>query len=414
MSDDSAVAQFVGMTGTNASTAQSYLEASGGDINAAMNLYLEGGGAPPMKKSSSSTGRKPADTDSVRAPIAPKRARLYGGDLGPSSSLHSHHNRPQRSVHNAFRDFAAETRSAARGTQQRGHDRTLSKLYEPPRHLIFGGSFAEARATGRSGNRWILVSILDSREFASYVMNRDLWAHETVQSVIEQSFILFQHDKEDGLGQQFIAQYRPPEPFPYVCVIDPNTGERMITISVKGKFESDLRSSFLDEIHAFLAVHKLGGSGVVVPSQPPRAPIIDCTEDEQLAAAIAASLTETSMPVDDIDEEYESEGDGVVVLGSMKDENEEVVESPEPLVDEPETDHPNATTIQFRLPGNNRIKRRFDKSKTISELYAFVATQCTCDFEIEMSYPRRALVNRHRTLEDEGVGGCTLIVKEIK
>ena len=120
-----AIAQFVSFTSSDAPTARSYLESTGFDLNAAMNLYLEGGEVAVTGNSSSSTAAAMMGSPEVRAPIPAKKARLYD-DFGPGpnqfSNSYGNHagygggaaapstrstRRSSRSIHHAFRDHAA-------------------------------------------------------------------------------------------------------------------------------------------------------------------------------------------------------------------------------------------------------------------------------------------------------------------
>jgi len=40
--------------------------------------------------------------------------------------------------------------------------------------------------------KWIMVNIMDSREFACQILNRDLWSDRTVQQTIRENFYFLQ------------------------------------------------------------------------------------------------------------------------------------------------------------------------------------------------------------------------------
>ena len=245
--------------------------------------------------------------------------------------------------------------------------------------------------------------------------------------------------------KSFVSLYKPPRPLPHVCIVDPNTGECMKVIDIKAKFDNDLRSSFHEQVSAFLGTHRLDATGVYTSTQPPVAPhakqkaersIIDCSEDEQLAAAIAASMKETSVDLtyEDSDDDVvyfhqEEEGEdadggdnnGVEVVdcarpsAQEKEEDTEAASKYPALDDEVEAGNPNATMIQFRLAGPvGRAKRRFDKTRPVSQLYAFINETFDegKEFDLELSYPRRSLApDMEKSLEEAGILNCLVIKK---
>ena len=50
----------------------------------------------------------------------------------------------------------------------------------------------QLRMAGQSQRRWLLVNVQDSMEFASQVLNRDVWSHEAVKSIIAEHFLFWQ------------------------------------------------------------------------------------------------------------------------------------------------------------------------------------------------------------------------------
>ena len=50
----------------------------------------------------------------------------------------------------------------------------------------------QARFAGQVKQKWLLVNVQDSSEFASQVLNRDVWSNHNVKEVIRQYFIFWQ------------------------------------------------------------------------------------------------------------------------------------------------------------------------------------------------------------------------------
>ena len=96
------------------------------------------------------------------------------------------------------------------------------------------------------------------------------------------------------------------------------------------------------------------------------------TEDEQLAAAIAASVSELSSPQEDAEKAPANPVDEI-----------EALERPDPGPTE------DATTIQFRTPDGSRIIKKFAKDDLVQVLYqhvkAILPTQREKSFDVRLN-----------------------------
>lgn len=89
--------------------------------------------------------------------------------------------------------------------------KSLAELFQPPHDIMFHGSFHEvcicnpltysftsyfslrqARLAGEHKRKWLLVNVQDSKEFASQVLNRDVWSNHNVKDIIREYFIFWQ------------------------------------------------------------------------------------------------------------------------------------------------------------------------------------------------------------------------------
>ena len=50
----------------------------------------------------------------------------------------------------------------------------------------------QARLAGEHKRKWLLVNVQDSKEFASQVLNRDVWSNHNVKDIIREYFIFWQ------------------------------------------------------------------------------------------------------------------------------------------------------------------------------------------------------------------------------
>lgn len=68
----------------------------------------------------------------------------------------------------------------------------LEDLFRPPCSILFLGSFMEAREHAKTLNRWLLVNIQNSQEFACQILNRDVWSNQQIQEIVKDHFVLWQ------------------------------------------------------------------------------------------------------------------------------------------------------------------------------------------------------------------------------
>ncbi|XP_050320345.1 UBX domain-containing protein 7 [Bactrocera neohumeralis] len=339
------VERVVEVTGANAGEAKHLLSACNNDVESAVALYFEQGG--------SATEAVPApvidDEDNVRAPIAPKREQLIGPEddnflAAPSLSASGRMQRMNQRVKVCpFRDFAREgalmeeqlqadasglgssngapgrrwasTRAASMVTSAVRAQPTDSKpstssrlgdLFRPPTDISFAGTFQAARARATALSQWLLVNVQDEN-FNSQVLNRDVWSNKEVRQVIKRRFLLWQIDTDTSEGRRFVTFYHCAN-LPYVCVVDPRTGEEM------WKCTEPKESNVLCGLREFISEHKefMDDGADDSPStskrtitlsddeqevegcveKKKRLKLLDLTEEEQINLAIRNSMRE--------------------------------------------------------------------------------------------------------------------------
>lgn len=211
--------------------------------------------------------------DDVRAPIPQKQETLVdAGYEGYEMNNRINRNRVSRvrSVFDGFRNFEEETRRRENEevlleetmppAYNRSKKRTLEELFKPPLDIMF------------------------------QVLNRDLWSNKGVKAIINEHFIFWQQYKQSDEAQRYMTFYKITD-WPYIAVIDPRTGENMATWS---HIEA---GAFPELMTEFLSLHPT----LETPEKEPQrkkqkldtAAIAEMNEEEQLAAAIRASLKET-------------------------------------------------------------------------------------------------------------------------
>lgn len=257
------------------------------------------------------------ESDTVRPPIPPIRQQLVQNpvDLQPSS-----HRTRVSQVYDPFRDFQAEAQWVEHMNNQRegetsgtesNQKRTLQDLFRPPIDIVFRGSFTAARDDGVAKNKWLLVNIQNSKEFACQTLNRDVWSHQTIKDILKEHFVFWQVYHESPEGRRYVQNYRV-RAYPYVAIVDPRTGEEL-----RAWPTSIDHNSFCDSVIEFLAENQLPeqqkssetkNSTNNKPATTDTSSIkkhcvsptlYDQSEEEQLEAAIKASLQENMNLHDD-------------------------------------------------------------------------------------------------------------------
>lgn len=157
----------------------------------------------------------------------------------------------------------------------------------------------QAKEEGTNKNRWLLVNVQNVQEFACQVLNRDVWSNAAVKEIISEHFVFWQiyHDSADG---QRYRQFYNVQEFPHIAIVDPRTGEKMLS------WNSLDAATFCEQVTEFISAHPSPDGSSGAGSFPPTLPqasgsksrrleastLYEQSEEEQLKAAIAASLKE--------------------------------------------------------------------------------------------------------------------------
>lgn len=194
-----------------------------------------------------------------------------------------------------------------------------------------------------------MVNIQDSSEFQCQVLNRDVWSNPAVKTIIKEHFIFWQvyHDSEEG--QRYMMFYQVGE-WPHVAVLDPRTGENLVTWH---KLDA---VTFCDLVTEFLSAHPGLDESSPLPKKQKlelKESIIEADEESQIEAAIKASLAEDmsskSSPTtadDDDDDDGKDDSDTLETFDS----------------DAEEIDY----SLDNKITGKESVKRTFNGDKILN------------------------------------------------
>ncbi len=83
----------------------------------------------------------------------------------------------------------------------------LDYLFPPPGDIMFPFNFDELCRHAAEEEKYCLVNIQKRQEFASQMLNRDIWPDENVRSIMGFRFVFWQHEFESSAGMQYLSVY---------------------------------------------------------------------------------------------------------------------------------------------------------------------------------------------------------------
>ncbi|KAH9398624.1 UBX domain-containing protein 7 [Tyrophagus putrescentiae] len=365
------------------------------------------------------TAAEPMNTDAeVRPPIPPVRQVLVDDYQGNPYSY-------RRNNFDGFRNYEQETRwqeqrlmeesaGPSSSSSENTRSKTFEDLFRPPLDLIYRGNFDMAKFEGQRKNMWLMVNIQNPQEFACQVLNRDVWSNSTVKSILKEHFIFWQSYNNTTEGQKYINFYNVAT-FPYVSIVDPRTGEKMISWH-----EVDT-ISFCEKVTQFLLEHPSPGpkdstKPLILPEVKNKVitniPSKESFEAKQIKAAIKASL----------DKGHSSSDDSI---SSTDDSDDDAYETPSQAENEKEdwknflgSDDSPKVEIVIRYPNGDRENVIFPSSSKMKALLLYVAEKGFNmeEYDLITNFPKKNLssVNEDETLEKAGIHSRDLLYVQMK
>lgn len=346
---------------------------------------------------------------------------------------------------------------------------SLKDLFAAPVHLIHSaGGFQGARNVAKDSRRWLLVNLQRDADFACHALNRDVWRNELVEYLVREGFIFWQSLDTSPDGQIYAQRYNV-QSYPHIGIIDPRTSrlvfrkegwtqENPLTAERFAELATDFCSSHSFDRAPSIprgASNSSSAGGVTASASSsstmnaPAATVDRMTEEEQLQAAIRASMNEASGMNDDDDDdddisendEYimpaDSDDDVKIASGMSNDEdmdtredcNDKVVvaEAPKEVtfhdeivamdVGEEPTGTNGVARIMIRMPDGKRLVRKFNLNDTVKMIYAFVSqssddAKAGKEFELKAGFPPKNLLPIvDDTIASSGLAGDSVTVR---
>ncbi|KAL9656836.1 hypothetical protein ABK040_004371 [Willaertia magna] len=420
--DDEALLNFMSITGENdVDSAKHYLEAAGFD----------------------NTNTSAFDFDNERSPIPQHASRLYDNFNSPTSGFTYDYPPYIQNQFNPQQNQQYQTTSKFnKGSEE------FNELFKKPEDVVFKGTFDAAKRFAEENSRWLLVDVLKDDIFQCHQLNRDTWANDVVKTLINNFFVFWQVDESTSQGQFFKSRY-PIYQYPYICIIDPRTGENVKSWS--GKFVD--APTMVDYLQNFIDSHSLmdhlpspSPNTLHAPNPFENVQIKHQTQQQKQPHPPTIPPPQynssTSVPVTHhnvSNEEDEEEMIRRAIQASLEEatsnnvmEDDDVIEVPPPQEEEKPKQTPDmsidlskyiveqgdTTRIQIKLPDGKRDVVKILKSAPLAAIYAlareklqgsgidkFIVTY------FDKSNKQNTLENiLEKTLADEGLVGASLSV----
>ncbi|KAI8643123.1 hypothetical protein BD408DRAFT_385980 [Parasitella parasitica] len=460
---DQDIVQFCEVTGATPSEAMTFLEIAENDVASAISIYLENSGSQQaiVTSSSSSSRQEPSHPDhgnvmtdeeiarqmqeqeEVRQPIAAKTDILAGGSVSDSypSSIWPRRDNGSGSRPSVFNqgdsatgsvtDFLSRLNSEVTGRASSGPStetlgspatakaKRLADLFRPPFDIMFCGNFENARETAKENNKWLMINVQDPTEFSCQILNRDLWSDRFVKDILNESFIFLQYTNTSADGTRYNTYYTV-NGYPHIAIIDARTGER-IRVWEKALSPTD----FMMDVTEFMEENSADSSSTILKRPKKAKNISDMSEEEQLNAAIAASLNRPSMDTVsdspeasqmDIEPKPTNESTKVNERSSPIKQNEQQQEEElragsafdgiKPVKRDETTNIANSTRIQLKMRDGSRTIRRFLKTDPVRSIFEFVKSDVSdaANQQFELVFNRTQLIDvLDQTIEEAGL-----------
>lgn len=224
---DALVSDFVAITGGDVSQAKQMLELTGNDLQSAIDLYFASAqrdeDVAQRLHEEEMAGLQSVEEEPIRAPIPSKVDRLYG-EYQPVDGLGSTRTRSGRGQVGSSVPIMDAFRQRSDGAGQ-GSER-LASMFDPPREILFQGSFEEAKGEAVANRRWLVLNVQSPSSFDSHRLNRDMWRDETIQALLETSFVVYQTYDVSQDGESLMGYYAIDR-LPVIIMVDPVTGAPM-------------------------------------------------------------------------------------------------------------------------------------------------------------------------------------------
>eukprot|EP00835_Amoeboradix_gromovi_P001940 NODE_100_length_20777_cov_0.240884.p2 type:complete len:353 gc:universal NODE_100_length_20777_cov_0.240884:15902-16960(+) len=290
--------QFIEITNSSIDDAQRFLSITDNQVEHAIQLYFLNAENPQDLQNIPNIPApivlEPQETPSVEEEISQDHNSSYdpaGGEPSVDEDIDDqqmdyqafehllqnpgfHHRQLEDLMHHANSQFMPQSRQS-------------NELFPPPAHLIHQLPIDRAQQIANAQSKWIFLIISNPQEFVCQQINRDLLSDDFIQEILNNFYVVY-YLQNTPLSEQFKQLYPFPKP-PYICIIDPRTGERVRQYkSVHSLMKVDV-SEWAVELTSFLEEYDLNKSFIQTISKQEKR-VDEMTEEEQIELALQESM----------------------------------------------------------------------------------------------------------------------------
>ena len=173
------------------------------------------------------------------------------------------------------------------------------EMFPPPSELVHHLPLERAQTIANNSSKWIFLIISDPAEFVSQKINRDLLKDEFIQELLNPNFYVVYYLQSSPNAAQFKQLYQFQKA-PYICIIDPRTGERVRQYPHGHPLMKIEIMEWASELTAFLEEFDLEKAFIGNLSKQEKQ-VEQMTEEEQIELAMQQSMGTATTPRDSKD-----------------------------------------------------------------------------------------------------------------
>lgn len=419
MATDSMVAEFVTLTCASTEEAKSYLEMANGNLQEAVNLFMEMGGS---SGGTGGGGGAPASgsggDDDVRAPIPAFNDQIVEQQVKRRRVEVEHAMEFDSLTMNSRMSFDRPDQSAySGGSQKTATSQAMNELFAIPAYNE-GAPLGKVVERAKDEGKWILVNIQQAEMFASHRLNRDVWSDEIIKDMVTDSFLFWQRDDKAVEGNQFCKHYNiGGQQLPHICVVDPRTGRSVKSWDGQKWKDSRVAAEFL---MGFLDKFSMP-QAPQAPQAQPAAQIASSAPSQPSAQPSGEAPKPDAKPPAPGSKEAAADG-GKSLATPAVDGGSGAGDGPapdEPIADMPDepADGAESLKVSFRLPSGQRVMRRFSPADAVQQMFnvaSALAKKPVRLIDLSTQFPKRSLRDIQGGLElpmkDAQVAGNMVLV----
>uniref|UniRef100_A0A7S1N5L7 UBX domain-containing protein n=1 Tax=Eutreptiella gymnastica TaxID=73025 RepID=A0A7S1N5L7_9EUGL len=306
MSSEDPITEFMLITGAGSEQATQILETVNYNVEEAVNLFFASNDPGPGSSSGFDSGFAAMQDDYVPPPVT---STMQDQLIQEPSRDFPSTQRPADFQAGSMGAHYAAMRSQRQAEEEKpvstfATGSALEDIFHAPPYC-FHGTLEQAKTYSVNESKWLLVNIINSDCFNSQRLNRDTWANDSVAATIQAYFVFWQQYNTTEKGLKFCSLYNVHS-YPTCLILDPRTGEALLRWDgfMDHDKMADKLMQFLDRDFSMTSTvdQATGPPAPVAPAFQQASPDVDMNEDPELQQALMASAQDSGRALSEEDE----------------------------------------------------------------------------------------------------------------